>query len=110
MSAIKTDHDALADKVLAAAANMGKFKDDIQEFLNSITGDTGMIGKLNCAFIGVNLNRVRKSLCYSFTPALFWFSVYIGLVGCCGCCAIPSTFYLNKNFGGQEKVAPGGKK
>ena len=48
MNTVKYDHDALADKVVAATTNMGKFKDDIQEFLDTITGDTGMISNLNC--------------------------------------------------------------
>ena len=71
MADIKTAHDGLADTVKSMANNMALFKIDIQDFLSTISGDTGLISRLNCKFLSDNLNRVQKSLCFSFVPALF---------------------------------------
>lgn len=98
MLTIKSSHDTLVSKVKSEGENMGKFKEDIQEFLDSITGPKGTLTKLNCKFIGENIHRIRKTLCWTFAPALFWFSFFLGFIGVLSCCAMPCLFYVNKNF------------
>jgi hypothetical protein len=75
-----------------------KFTDDVSEFIGKITGKDGFIKQLNCKFLKTNILRYKSNLCIGVAPPLFWFSFFLGLVGCCGCCAIPCTFYLNRNL------------
>jgi len=103
---VKVKQDGLADLIIAQALNMKDFKNDIQEFLDSITGDEGILTKLNCRFIGENMKRMTKALCVKFVPAIFWFSFLIGFMGCCACCSMPCTFYLNRNNAPNMPVFP----
>ena len=104
MTTLKDSHDSLSDLIISQALNMKNFKLDIQEFLNTITGDEGVITKLNCRFIGDNLERMTKALCVKFIPSIFWFSFLLGFMGCCACCSMPCTFFLNRNLAVNKQV------
>ena len=65
-----------------------------------------MITKLNCRFIGDNMKRMTKALCVKFVPTIFWFSFLLGFMGCCACCAMPCTFYLNRNLAVPAPIIP----
>ena len=75
-----------------------KFTEDVSDFIAKITGKDGFLKQLNCKFLKTNIFRYKSNLCIGVAPPLFWFSFFLGLVGCCGCCAIPCTFYLNRNL------------
>lgn len=96
--ALKVKHDALADSMIAQAKVMSTFMDDVKDFVNSVVGKKGFVAELNCSFLKDNFKRMRQSLCISLVPPLFWFSFFLSLVGCCGCYAIPCTYYLNVNL------------
>ena len=75
---------------------------------------SGLISQLNCAWLKTSIDNTTNSLCYAFAAPLFWFGFWMGLVGCMGCCIIPSTYYLRENFGrkalgddGSPTRAPG---
>ena len=51
---------------------------------------------------------MQNSICYEMATPLFWLGFYIGMIGCCGCCAIPTTFYMNESF--KKTGGDGGKK
>jgi hypothetical protein len=78
---------------------MKSFKGDIQTFLDKITGPEGLINRLNCKWVAPNIHRVVDTLCYNIVAPLFWFGFYMGLIGCMGCCMIPTTYYLREDFG-----------
>jgi len=105
----KSRHDTIMQEVLNAVTRMEDFKNSIVGFLENLTGPQGVISKFNCRFVGTNLQRITNALCISFTPAIFWLSFYMGIIGCVGCCAIPCTFYLNRNYTGLSKVGVAGK-
>ena len=79
------------------------FKSAIATFMNTITGNLdGLISKLSCTWIKSSIDNSMNSLCYAFAAPLFWFGFYMGMVGCMGCCIIPSTYYLRIEFGTEK--------
>ena len=84
------------------------FKDDMQGFLDIILGSDGggggLLDKMNCLFIGSNLERLRKTMCVGLIPNIYQMTICLILCGVGSMAAALATFCINRRWSMIEKI------